>query len=497
MSALLPYQGRWAGDPAAVRVAAKARRIGLTFAEMPRQVLRSSRSRASGGSDCYYVSTSQRLGRKYIATCASWARALNLATTSIGAAMLEPSSDIMVQEIRFASGFSIKALPSNPEAIRGEGGSVLLDEAAFHDHLYELLKAIYAVPDWGGDIGIVSSYNGIDNEFYELVEEIKAGRRRGSLHEINIHQALEQGLHRRRCAVQGRPWSAADEAAWLAEKLASPGAEEEYECTPRRSGGVYIRRDLIEECMQGGQVIRLELPPEHIFRTDAEREAFIARWIEANLAEAVRKFERGRVVTLGFDFARSGDGDLSVLAPMQERRDLSKWTPWLLEMRGVPYEEQWRILRWVGEQLCSDRLGTRFGGATIDSSGSGGFVGEKALSFWGETLVEALKLDERWYSTHLPPFRAAFEEHELVIVRDVDVRDDLLMLQKNARGIPKLADVRRRDSRDAKPRHGDAAIALVLAFARHQRAPATTDFRRVERTGERSENTRHKRRHAL
>lgn len=494
MSALLPYQARWAGDRAPVRVAAKARRIGFTFAEMPRQVLRAGRARGAGGADCYYVSTSQRLARKYVSTCAQWAKALGVATEGVGTTLID---GVLTEEIRFASGFSIKALPSNPEAMRGEGGSLLLDEAAFHDNLYELLKALWALPDWGGDIAIISTYNGIDNEFYELVEDIKAGRRRASLHEVNIHDALSQGLHRRRCATKGRPYNCDDERAWLTDKLTSPGADEEYLCIPRRSGGVYIRRDIIEECMHAGDIARLELPAEYIFRAQEDREAFITSWCERELVPLLRKLERGRVTTLGMDFARSGNGDLSVIAAMQERANLQKVNPFLVELRGVPYDEQWAILKFIGDYLCSDANRLRFGGVVIDSAGGGGFVGEKALAYWGATLVDALHLSEKWYSENLPPFRAAFEEHEVIIVKDVEVRDDLLMFQKNARGIPKLVDVRRRDGRDDKPRHGDAAIALVLAFSRHRRAPAAAVFRHVPRADERREETRHRRKYTL
>jgi len=499
VSALLRYQARWAGDSASVRVAAKARRTGFTFAEMPRQVLRAGRSRMAGGCDCYYISTSQRLGRKYIETCARWAKALNIGVESVGEKLLDVGADILAQEIRFSSGFSIKALPSNPEAIRGEGGSVLLDEAAFHDNLYELLKAIYAVPDWGGDIAIVSTYNGVDNEFYDLVEEIKAGRRRASLHEVNIYDALADGLHRRRCATQRRKWTAEDEAAWLADKLSSPGADEEYLCIARRSGGVYIRRDLIEECMTvAGEVARLELPADHMFRAQGERDAHIARWCEETLVPLLHRLERGRITTMGVDFARSGNGDLSIMVPMQESRTLQKVVPWLIELRGVPYDEQWAILKFIGDWLCAERNGLRFGGATIDSGGSGGWLGEKALAYWGEALVDALKLSEEWYSENLPPLRSAFEEHEILLVKDSELRDDLLMFQKNRRGVPKLVDSRRRDSRDSKPRHGDAAIALALAFSRHARAPAASDFRRVPKPSEqRRDETRHRRRHAL
>jgi len=81
----------------------------------------------------------------------------------------------------------------------------------------------------------------------------------------------------------------------------------------------------------------------------------------------------------------------------------------------------------------------------------------------------------------MPRFRSAFEEHQIVVPADVDVRDDLLMFRLNAQGIPTLGDYRRRDSKDRKPRHGDAALALALAHARHRDPPMAIDFRRVER----------------
>ena len=68
-----------------------------------------------------------------------------------------------------------------------------------------------------------------------------------------------------------------------------------------------------------------------------------------------------------------------------------------------------------------------------------------------------------------------------LVPADVDVRDDLLMFRLNSRGVPTLGDYRRRDSRDRKPRHGDAGMALVLAYSRHRDAPMSTDFRRSER----------------
>ncbi|WP_420056809.1 hypothetical protein [Escherichia coli] len=48
----------------------------------------------------------------------------------------------------FASGFKVKALSSNPSNIRGMQGNVTIDEAAFHEKLDELLKAVLPLKTW-------------------------------------------------------------------------------------------------------------------------------------------------------------------------------------------------------------------------------------------------------------------------------------------------------------------------------------------------------------
>ncbi|MBL9102153.1 MAG: hypothetical protein JNL82_14410 [Myxococcales bacterium] len=442
----------------------KSRRIGVTWAEAARQVLLAARLPEQGGMDCLYLSTSRRLARKYIATCAKWVRDLEL------------DAEVLVDEIRFPSGHHIQALPSNPEAMRGEGGDVIIDEAAHHTDLFELLKAAAAVGDWAGNLTVISTHNGKDNPFNELCEQIRAKKRRGSLHRITIDDALADGLFKRICEVRSLTWTPALEAEWREEKLASWGADEEYLVLPSAAGGVYIRSDLIEECSDtSAPVVRLELPPDHMHKPEGEREEFIRRWCDGELGPLVRRLPRDLITTLGYDFARSCNGDLSVMAPLVERRDLVKTCPWLAELRGVPFEEQWAVFKYTADAV------PRFGGATIDSGGSGGYLGDKALAHYGTALITALKLTDTWYAENMPRFRVAFEEHQIVVPADVDVRDDLLMFRLNSRGIATLGDYRRRDSKDRKPRHGDAAIALALAHSRHRDAPMAIDFRRVER----------------
>lgn len=478
MGIFLPYQVRWYEDRARLRVGEKARRVGLTWAEGARQVMTAASARSAGGWDCYYVSTSYLLGREYIEMCGDWARALNVATTHYGTRVLRDGNrDVLTHEIRFASGHSVFAVTSNPAAFRGRGGSVCIDEAAHHPNLPELLKAASAVGDWGGDLSVISTHNGATNPFNELCEQLRTKQRLGSLHRVTLDDALAEGLFQRQCERRGEPWSPEIEKIWRDEKMATWGSDEEYKVIPSSSGGVYIRRDLIEACTEMVPSARLELPSDHHVRLgEVERESFIASWINSSIRPLLGLLPGDRLTTVGVDFARSAGGDLTVIAPLVERQDLVKRCPWWVELRGVPYDEQWEILRAIVEGV------PRFGGGVVDGGGNGGWLGEKAVTYFGEQVFQALHLKESWYAEFLPRFRRSFEEHQILVPRDDGVRDDLLMFRLNKNGVPHLPSQHTRDTKTGKPRHGDAAIALLLAHSRHHEAPPElVGFRRPER----------------
>ena len=321
MGLFLPYQVRWYADKARLRIGEKARRVGLTWSEGARQVMTAASARSAGGWDCYYVSTSYLLGRAYIEMCGDWSRALNLATTHYGTRVLRDGNrDILTHEIRFASGHSVFAVTSNPAAFRGRGGSVCIDEAAHHPNLPELLKAAGAVGDWGGDLSVISTHNGATNPFNELCEQVRSKDRLGSIHRVTLDDALAEGLFRKQCEQRGEPWSPGIEQVWRNEKMATWGSDEEYKVIPSASGGVYLRRDLIESCMELAPAVRLELQADHHIRlSEGERAAFIENWINSSLRPLLRLIPGDRLTTLGVDFARSANGDLTVMAPLTER----------------------------------------------------------------------------------------------------------------------------------------------------------------------------------
>src|SRR5712691_13326098 len=208
-SILLPYQQRWIADRAPVKVCEKSRRIGITWAEAADAALDAA---GRNGTDWWYIGYNKDMAREFIEDAAGWARRFNKAARAIEEIAIEDEDkDILAFRIRFASGNKIVALSSRPSNLRGKQGRAVIDEAAFHDDLPELLKAAMAFTMWGGLVRVISTHNGAENPFNELVNDIRAGRRPFSLHRVTLHAALAEGLYHRICQKAGRRYSAAAE----------------------------------------------------------------------------------------------------------------------------------------------------------------------------------------------------------------------------------------------------------------------------------------------
>lgn len=130
-----------------------------------------------------------------------WARAYNLAADEMEEGIWEDGDkEIKTYIIRFPnSGFRIEALTSRPSNLRGRQGRVILDEAAFHEDLDELLKSAMALLIWGGCVRVISTHDGEDNPFNELIKEIRAGKRKGYVFRSTFKEAVDQGLYQRVC----------------------------------------------------------------------------------------------------------------------------------------------------------------------------------------------------------------------------------------------------------------------------------------------------------
>lgn len=471
----LPYQQQLMTSVShhAVTVVEKSRRTGYSWAAGAIAALSAAAIPGAGGSDVLYMGYNLEMAREFIDYVADWSRQIAPAAAAVQEYLFtdpdHPDRQIKAFRVEFASGHKVLALPSVPRALRGMQGLVIIDEAAFHDDLAELLKAAFALLIWGGKVVIISTHDGETNPFNVLVQDIRAGRKPYHLLRCTFDDALRDGLYRRICFKAGKTWSPEAEAAWRAEIIANYGdaADEELHVIPSAGGGSAIPAPLIEARMRAGiPVLRWACKPDFATWPDHLRQAECADWIRQHLDPVLRSLDPTLRHAFGMDFGRSGD--LSVLWPLAIGADLVRRTPFLVELRNVPFQQQEQIVVHVGGRL------PRLQAAKFDARGNGQYLAERAMQHFGAAIVEQVMLSEAWYRENMPPFKAAFEDATIEAPRDADVLADIRSLRW-VRGVIRVPE--RSTGSDDGQRHGDAAIAGALAYAASRAEAVPMEFR--------------------
>jgi phage FluMu gp28-like protein len=471
---LLPYQKELLQATAAYQIVAtdKSRRVGATWGVGADAVLTAGAARTAGGMDVLYLGYNLDMAREFIDCCAMWAWAFVPACSEVQDFLFVEQdgkgADRAIQAFRisFASGFEIVALSSKPRSLRGRQGYVILDEFAFHDEAAELLKAAIALLIWGGKILVISTHNGVDNPFNELLNDIRSGKRPGKVVHVTFDMALEQGLYQRVCLRAGIAWSPEAEAVWRAGIYKSYGsdADEELRCIPSMSAGAYLSRALIEGRMRDDiPIIRWTPPKGFLDWPEVMRTAEVRDFCREKLDPILAALDPTWRSCFGQDFGRSGD--LSVFHPLQIRPNLSRSTPFLLELRDVPFEAQKQIVFHIGERL------PRFFHGAFDATGNGAYLAEVARQKWGASVISEIKLSAPWYILNMPKLKAAFEDDTFELPRNDDVLTDYRAIQMT-KGVAKVPDDARSEGADGYERHGDTAIAGALAVFASEQAGA-------------------------
>lgn len=230
----------------------KSRRIGLTWALAAKAVLSAAAQQSAGGMNAWYMGYDLEMAREFIDVCAMWARAFGIAAEDADEEVLEGDGEkVQAFRLRFASGFKIVALPSVPRALRGKQGLVIIDEAAFHKELAEVLKAAVALLMWGGQVVVVSTHDGVANPFNLLLDDIRAGRRKGESMTITFDDAINDGLYERvRLSAEIKGREIASKAEWIADIRDTYGddAEEELDCIPKAGSGSWLDPAKLSAC---------------------------------------------------------------------------------------------------------------------------------------------------------------------------------------------------------------------------------------------------------
>ncbi|WP_418114583.1 hypothetical protein RJD40_20845 [Vibrio scophthalmi] len=456
---LLPYQKYWIEDESPLKIAEKSRRTGVTWAEACDATLTTSKMKTAGGCHHFYVGSNKEMAREFIDAVAMWAKAFDKAAGDICEEVIEDEDkDILTFVIYFASGFKVQALSSNPSNLRGMQGNVTIDEAAFHDRLAEVLKAALALTMWGSKVRLISTHNGSDNDFNELIQESRAGKKDYSVHTITLADACADGLYKRICQVSGQEWTAEKEEAWIAGLLKATKTEddalEEYFCVPKSGAGVYIPRSYRERAAVLPNKV-VSYTGTQVFNNLPERlrELEMNEWLELTVKPLLDALPQNLRHTLGEDFARNGD--LTVFAPCTVYTNTKRKIPFLVELSNVPFKQQEQALYYIADRL------PRRDGIKLDARGNGQYLAEQAMYRYGAE-VEQVMLSTAYYRENMPRFKSAFEDDELQIPKNEDVINDFSAIQI-IRGVPSIDDSRTKGS-DGNSRHGDSAIAIFLAY---------------------------------
>lgn len=456
---LLGYQKRWIQDDSVLKIAEKSRRTGLTFAEAADSSLTAGTAKGEGGSNVFYVGSNKEMAREFIDAVGLWAKIFDKAAGEAQEEVLnDEDKDILTFVIYFESGFKVQALSSNPSNLRGMQGTVIIDEAAFHDRLAEVLKAALALTMWGAKVRLISTHNGVGNLFNQLIQDSRAGRKRYSIHTITLDDACREGLYKRICQVQKIEWTQEKEDEWKANLLKDTATKEdaleEYYCVPKASSGQYIPMVLIESAMKPGpNILEIESPEGFIEWPEGARHIFIQHWCDTVLQPEIDKLDPRHSHSFGEDFARKGD--LSQFVPLAQRKDLTKYVPFFVELRNMPYKSQEQVLFYLLDRLPRKR------GMAFDATGNGGYLAESAALRYGTEMVAQVNLNEPWYREWMPKLKAQFESQNIDIPKHENVRDDLCQIQV-INGVPKIDKGKTKGS-DGKQRHGDFAVALAMA----------------------------------
>lgn len=470
---LMAHQVDWLRLEASIKIAEKGRRTGITFAEAMDSVITAAARKSAGGDNVYYIGDTKEKGLEFIGYCAKFSRVIASAQGQ-GVSDIEEflfadqdesgnTKYITSYRIRYASGFQIVALSSNPANIRGLQGKVIIDEAAFHRDVQGVIDAATALLIWGGRIVIISTHNGKANPFNTLIKDVRGGLYgdRAKVYHVTFDDAVTNGLFERSQLMKGKVPTAEAKENWYKGIRAAYGPRkaqmrEELDAIPRDGNGVCIPGVWIEDAMTKDRpVLRLALDSAFAEQRLDRRQEYVKDWIERYLTPALALVSPEDRHFFGMDFARHRD--FSELVPMAIKLNRQRVVPFVIELHNVPTRQQEQIL-WA----MIDGL-PRFSGGAMDATGSGETLAEYTADKYGRSRIAEVKLSRTWYGTWMPRLIELFEDGVIEMPKDDNLAQDIRAIEM-VDGIPMVPEIRRQDLKDPDLyRHGDFAIGLALA----------------------------------
>jgi len=341
-------------------------------------------------------------------------------------------------EIRIGDA-KIFTVSSNPEASRGFGGNIFIDEAAFHPDFDLTLTAAQSCTDIGdGKVIVVSTHNGPATGFYALIQDIKNGKQKYWQHHfIDLTKAMEDGFHRRAVGQSKNhilKYNLLDKdfdeqfLQYMIEKCTSQESyDQEYLCKVTSAHNQLLSRKAIDACVLDG----IELDSAF---TDASGSLYA-----------------------GLDI---GLGDLTVLWILEEvwddkdecnlyfTKSIHSWSK--AKNEGITWTD---IVPLVKPLLEHDNMFQ----IRVDCTGVGATIAQELEDEFG-SIVEKVHFGTNNKREMIENMRKHIDKELVSLPNDKDVKEDLESFQIEwTKSGPKYIH-------GTKSSHGDFGIALMLAL---------------------------------
>ena len=246
---LLKFQHRWAMDKSPLKIVEKSRQTGFTSSTAHSLVCRCAMHDAR--LDGFVSSRDLVQARLFLEDCRRWMTVLGLVDRCFDQGQIDLGGHTSAYVLQFANRRRIYSLSSNPNALAGKRGHVVLDEFALHRDQRLLYQVAKPVTTWGGQLEIISTHRGANTVFNQILREIKEqGNPMGwSHHKVTLQEAVDQGLAER---INARTGAAESREAFLArlrrECIDQEQWLQEYCCVAADETTAFITYDMLTPC---------------------------------------------------------------------------------------------------------------------------------------------------------------------------------------------------------------------------------------------------------
>lgn len=236
MSYFLDYQSQYIDDNSKFILVEKSRRTGFTYATAYKMLLKCMQY---PGHKVFYLANTERFADTFISTCKKIALIFNLILQEEYFQL----KDLNKSTLSLPNGSSINGMSSNPDGLRGEGGTVVLDEFAIHKNQGELLAAATPMLDFtkNAQLIIISTHKG-PTIFAQECKNPKYSK-----HRITLTEAAHQGLWKVR---PGNYKSAEDLIDRTKAEHSLQQYQQEYDCQVMATGSQVISPEEYDACPQ-------------------------------------------------------------------------------------------------------------------------------------------------------------------------------------------------------------------------------------------------------